>query len=249
MKDSFVNKHPVILSIVYTILLSLFAAIATIIAAVYEMTQIQTMLIQTGGFLLSIMLAVAIMVKSKNTLGEYGICFPQVENIQVVLAFAPLVLVEAITFIVGIDKDITPTYMIALLLLMVVVVINEEVYFRGLILKTLRVRGTRFAIIISSVLFGIAHLGSLTVGKGIGHTLLLVAFSALFAFICAEIVVLTGSIFIPILWHFVHNIVSSITAETSSGITLLIVSVQCIILLGYSVYLWKSVKQKLKVMI
>lgn len=244
MKESFAKKHPVILSLAYVVLVSLFASIATIIATTLKMSQIQTMLIQTGGFLLSAMLAFVIMVKSKYPLQEYGFRFSHDKDIYGILWFVPLLLVEGITFIAGIDRGITPTYIIVVFLLMIVVSVNEEVYFRGLIIKTLSVKGNSFAIIISSALFGLAHLGTLSVGKGIAHTLGLVAYSALIAFVFAEIVVTTRSIFIPIIWHFTHNFISSITAETSYGMTLIIVGIKCVILLSYAIYLWIGIKRR-----
>jgi uncharacterized protein len=119
--------------------------------------------------------------------------------------------------------------------------VNEELYFRGLILRALRVKGTGFAVILSSLLFGFAHMGSLAAGKALDHTLLLILFSALFAIVSALLLISTGSIVVPILWHLGHNIVSSITMETSPQLTLVIVGFQCIVLLGYALFLWKKV--------
>jgi len=228
------------LSLAYLILLSIFSALATIVAQVLEMSEIQTMLTLAGGFILSTMLAALIMVKSAYTLKEYGIRLPL--NFKEVWALIPLLAVSALPFIVlGPDTGITPIYILVAMLFTVATVINEEVYFRGLILKTLRTKGTKFAIIISSVIFGISHFGSLAIGKSIEHSLLLVGFAALFGFVCAEIVVKTGSILVPLIWHFTHNIVSIITADASSGTTIAIVGVQCVILVFYAIYLWREI--------
>lgn len=232
------SKHPVILSIGYVVVLSIFASIVTIIAAVLELTPIQTMLFQTVMFLLSCTLAIFIMHRSEHSLKEYGIQHFRDINLSRILYFIPLVMVETMILFVGFNKDITLSNIIVVLIVMLVVSINEEVYFRGLILKTLSVKGNSFAIIISAILFGMSHIGGIVVGKGIELTLLLIVYSALFAFICAEIVIITKSILIPIIWHFTHNFISSITVETSYGITFIIVGIQCAILLSYSIYLW-----------
>jgi hypothetical protein len=89
------------------------------------------MFVQAGGFLLSIALAAVIMVKSSYSPAEYGIRFPDSRVFSIALWFIPLILVEAITFIVGIDTSITFSYFIVVILLMVVAVTNEEMCFRG----------------------------------------------------------------------------------------------------------------------
>lgn len=235
------EKHPVLLALVYVVLLSLFAAIATIIAQTLKISQVQTMLVQTFSFLLSSLLAMLVMRRTNHTLGDYGIRFVREIDLKEVLWFVPLALVESIPLALGIDKDISITYLGPLIALMIVVSINEELYFRGLILRTLGVKGTGFAIGMSSLLFGLVHLGSMTVGKGVGHTLVLAAYSALFGFVCAQIAIITRSLMVPIIWHFSHNFLASVTREGSPITTILIVGIQCTILLAYGIYLWQGV--------
>lgn len=223
-------KRPVLLTLVYVVLLSLFAALATIISQALELPQIQTMLVQICSF---------------HSLGDYGIRFVRAVDIRGALWFFPLALVEVLPLVVGIDTEISNAYLAPLIALMIVVSINEELYFRGLILRTLRVKGTGFALAISSVLFGLVHLGSMTAGKGVGHTLLLVAFSGLFGYICAEIAIITRSLMVPVIWHFSHNFLASITMEASPRLTILIVGIQCTILLTYGIYLRQKINGRL----
>lgn len=248
MKTPFANRHPVILSVIYFVLLSLFPAAATIIASTVGLSPVETSLVQAGAFSLSILLAFVLMVKSPYTLREYGVGGFQQLDTAVVLWFAPLILVEATVIMVlisvGFDSSITPAWLAVLALLMTAAAVNEEIYFRGLILRTLSAKSISLAIILSSVMFGLAHLGSLTAGRGLGHALLLVFFSALFGFVCAEIVIITRSLLAPIVWHLAHNILSSVTAEASYGATLAIVGFQCLVLLVYAIHLWKGIEER-----
>ena len=98
-----------------------------------------------------------------------------------------------------------------------------------------------FDVLLSSLLVCLPHKGSLAAGKEIYHTLLLIIFSALFTMTSELLLVTTGSIVIPILWHLGHNLASSITMETSPQLAIAIVGFQCIILVGYALFLWKKV--------
>ena len=248
MKTPFASRHPVILSALYFVLLSLFPAAATIIASTVGLSPIEASLVQAGAFSLSILLAFVLMVRSPYALGEYGVGGFQQLDTALVLWFAPLILVEATVMMVlisvGFDSSITPAWLAVLALLMTAAAVNEEIYFRGLILRTLSAKSISLAIILSSVMFGLAHLGSLTAGRGLGHALLLVLFSALFGFVCAEIVIITRSLLAPIVWHLLHNILSSVTAEASYGATLAIVGFQCLVLLVYAIHLWKGIEEQ-----
>lgn len=236
------RKYPVLMSILYLLLLSVFSAVPAILAGVLELSEIQTMKVYTGGFAISAATAVLIMFKSSISLTDYGLDGKIINFPRGVLGLLPLVVVSGSILFAGVDSTLSVDYLVAVLLYVLAASINEELYFRGLILGTLRTKGTGLALAVSSMLFGLAHLGSLTAGKSLEHTLLLVLFSALFAFVCAELVVVTGSILVPIAWHFLHNLLSSTTLAATNQVTLAIVGFQCIVMLGYAIYLWRVIK-------
>ena len=95
--------------------------------------------------------------------------------------------------------------------------------------------------LLSSLLVCLTHKESLAAGKGIYHTLLAIIFSVLFAMASALLLVTTGSIVIPILWYLGHNLASSIIMEASPQLAIAIVGFQCIIFIGYALFLWKKV--------
>lgn len=243
MKQTFVKKHPILTSIGYLLILTVFTSVATSVAQVIKATETQTMLILSIGFILSTMVAIVIMLKSQHSMKGYGICLPVERNMRKLWIYLPFVLSETIPMIfLGFDKSISIIYMITILIYISSAVIHEEIYFRGLILKTLSVKGTRFAITLSAIIFGVAHLGSLIVGKDLSLVLLLIAYAILFGFVVAQIAIKTGSILFPILLHFVHNLISIITVETSLIKAIIIVGIQFIVLIIYAIYFWISYK-------
>lgn len=233
-------RHPVLTALIFFILISVFSLVPAIFTGIMEISETQTMYVYAVCFALSALIAVLIMRNSSYLLSDYGLTLKADYSFGRFLGFLPLLLVTGVIFVAGIDTTLSVDLFVATFLYILAASINEELYFRGLILRVLQAKGTGFAVIISSLLFGFAHLGSLTTGKGLNHTLLLIFFSALFAIVSGLLVVTTGSLIVPIVWHFVHNLVSSISVETTPEITLLLVVYQCVILLGYAVYLWKK---------
>lgn len=240
-EKTFIVRHPVLTAFLFLMLISVFSALPAILSGILKLSEIHTMSVFTSGFFLSALVAIFIMKRSCYPLAEYGLTLKTDFSFGRFLGFIPLLLVTGVVFTAGIDTTFSVDLLVATFLYVLAASINEELYFRGLILRVLRVKGTGFAIILSSTLFGLAHMGSLAAGKALDHTLLLILFSALFAIVSALLLIATGSIVVPIIWHLGHNIASSITMETSTQVTLAIVGFQCIVLLGYALFLWKKV--------
>lgn len=87
------------------------------------------------------------------------------------------------------------------LLLAFFVAFGEEAAFRGIILGALEPMGARRAILISSALFGLAHLGVLLAGYGWATGLVVVAFATAVGVVFAWIRMATGSIWPGLLAH------------------------------------------------
>ncbi len=246
MSRSLAERRPVILSLAYFLLLALFPLAVAVIVAGLGLAGTLTMAMQSGGFLLSILVAFVLMVRSPYSLGAYGVRIGQEVSASEMAWYAPLAMVEAPVLMVGLlvagfETGPGLLFLAVLAILMLAAAVNEEIYFRGLIVRTLSVKGVRLALLLSSALFGLAHLGSLAVGRGLGHTVMLVAFSALFGLVAAEIAILTRSLLVPIAWHSAHNLLSSLVSEPSRGLTLGIVALQCVVLSWYGCFLWRRI--------
>lgn len=65
-------------------------------------------------------------------------------------------------------------------------------------------------------------------------------FAFLVGLVLAEIVSISKSLWIVIIWHAVHDYISSITGETLDTTALIVLAIQVGILLIYAIYIWKK---------
>ena len=77
--------------------------------------------------------------------------------------------------------------LLAFAVLAITVTVNEEVWFRGVVLAVLRPHGARVAIVGTSLLFGIPHLTNLLDGESLAVAGLQLAFAVLFGVVAAEL--------------------------------------------------------------
>jgi membrane protease YdiL (CAAX protease family) len=75
--------------------------------------------------------------------------------------------------------------------------IVEELLFRGMILQSLRKYGDGFAVVVSSILFGLYHANFVQI-----------VFAFIAGLIMALVVIRTGSLWVSILIHFINNSIS-----------------------------------------
>ncbi|RAP22929.1 hypothetical protein C2W59_03068 [Bacillus pumilus] len=157
----------------------------------------------------------------------------------------PLLFIEAVPFIAGLNKDISLSSFMALCFFMVCVGIFEEGIFRGILFQYLKQINLNTAIWGSAILFGLGHAANLLSAKSLTLTVAQILFAFLFGLVAAEIVALTNSLQWVIIWHSVHNIVDQMTnGNTPLGMQMLWLSIQCVILLVLAVVLWRRLRMK-----
>jgi len=152
-----------------------------------------------------------------------------------------IIAVEAAALTAGMKRGIDLKTAAVLVVFMVSVGFFEEIIYRGLILQYLNKTNTRKAVVFSSVLFGVGHIANLLGGADLKATIGQIIFAVLFGVVCAEIVILTDSIVIGIVWHSVHNIISQLTSS-ASAYEFIIAVMQCIILAVLGLVLWHKIK-------
>jgi len=152
-----------------------------------------------------------------------------------------IIAAEVAAFAAGINQGLDLRTIAALVLFMLSVGFFEEIIYRGLILQYLNKTNTKKAIVLSSFLFGIGHIANLLGGADLKSTIGQIVFAVLFGVVCAEIVILTDSIVIGIVWHSVHNIISQLTSS-ASDFELIIAVMQCIILAVLGLVLWHKIR-------
>ncbi|MDF2893147.1 MAG: Abortive infection protein, partial [Clostridia bacterium] len=157
--------------------------------------------------------------------------------------YIPLLAVEILPIvIVGFNSDITVLQYIIVLFFTIAVGFNEEIYFRGLALKFMEEKGRKKAIIWTSIVFGVLHLANVLNGKNALYLILQMIFAFLVGFVLAEIVSITKSLWIVIIWHAAHDYISSITSDALDKTALVILAIQVGILSVYVICIWRRSK-------
>lgn len=134
------------------------------------------------------------------------------------------------------------------LLLALGVGLLEELLFRGILVRAWMRKGERFAVVVSSVLFGVVHLSQLMGGQTGVLTILQIVFAAVWGFAMANLVVASRSVWFAVAFHALYDFVQLITtspnaANTESALDVLSLvndAVQIALLLGVGILLWRS---------
>lgn len=97
-------------------------------------------------------------------------------------------------------------YLATAVALVVLVAFGEEAAFRGVLLKALEPRGVMYAVLVSSALFGLMHLGNLALGAPWQGVLLQVLFSGMGGVGFAAIRIRTNSLWPVIVLHASYDL-------------------------------------------
>lgn len=240
MKQKFSQKHPYVTTVLAGLLCTFMTALGMAFSQIRKLDTLHTNLAVTGFLAVSIIIGLIIMKKSDSGMGEYGISRGKAGTSKKVVWYLPIFLMELLPVVAYGFQDLDSVATTAILLLSTLAVgINEEIYFRGIALKVLKIKGNKKAVVGASVVFGVFHTINLLNGKNILYVLLQVIFAFLVGLVLAEIVCLTGSLIGVIVWHTTHDFIAYSTGDALDTKGLIILIVQVVVLLGYAVYLWK----------
>lgn len=232
----------IISSILWALLILLFYIMAGVITQVMKMNDIQTRLIQGGFVWLSVLTAFLYFWISKKSLKSYGFRKVQKSNRSIVLWYIPIIILELSGLSCGLVK-LSFTYIMVNLFLTIAVGFAEEIYFRSIILNTLKKLGLKKAIIISSIIFGVSHSANIAGGKDVTLTIIQIVFAFVIGIVFSELFVLTESIYPVIIWHFIHDFLCYITVQPKLSTILVFSGFQTLILITYAIVLWRKLPQ------
>ena len=122
----------------------------------------------------------------------------------------------------------------------------EEVYFRGLMLRSLVSSGIWRAVVITSVLFGVAHLQNLVFGASLAATTLQVVYAAAMGFAFAAVALRTGVIWPLIVIHALIDFTGFVTLGQTvmtevSPTDVAVLGAYSLLFVGYGVFVMRSV--------
>lgn len=240
MKEIFRIKHPYLAAVLLGLLCTFLTALGMVIPQIMELTTYDTYLFATIGLVVSAVIGILIMLKTKIKLTQYGFRASEKNKIRSVWWYLPLITMEIIPIIMyGFGTKVAAYQYLIIALFTIAVGFNEEIYFRGLILRFLEEKGRKHAIIGSAIIFGVLHSVNVLNGKSILYVILQMCFAFSVGFILAEIVSITKSLWIVIIWHASHDFISMTTEGEIDTKALIIISIQLILLLVYAIGIWK----------
>lgn len=230
-------------SILWAVLILVFYTIGGATSQIMKMDKVQTLFVQGICIWLSVLVALVYLWKSNKPYKAYGFQ-GVVGNIhKFVLWYLPAILIELIGLFAGFENN-TVKYVLVALFMTLAVGFAEEIYFRGIILRTLEGLGYKKAIIISALIFAVTHIGNVLGGADVMLTLIQISYAFIIGIVFAQLFIITKSLYPVILWHFVHDFLCYIQKEPDTKTTIIIGGLQVIILIVYSVILWRKLPDK-----
>ncbi len=241
MKNTFSQRHPYLAVVFAGLTCTFFTALGMAIPQILGMNDDFTYLICTIFLIISAGAGILFMNQRTSRPADYGMRAAESGSARKVWYYIPLLILEVAPVIFcGFLPGITWNRYIIIALFVIAVGLNEEIYFRGLALKFMEKKGNKKAIIFTSVVFGTLHLVNAMNGKNLFYLVLQMLFAFVVGFVLAEIVVITKSLLIVIIWHAMHDFISINTGEALETITLVILAFQVITLMVYATGIWKK---------
>ncbi|MCB9498771.1 MAG: CPBP family intramembrane metalloprotease [Bacillales bacterium] len=221
------------ISILFGLIILIFSVVPTLLSIYFRADNEQVVLIQ-GTFLYLSLIPAFIYIhfyNKKEGVEKIQIFKMNKKGVYLSLFFIPLFLVIFPYSIEGVNTS----YIFLYAFLYLAVGLAEEVYFRGIILKRLKRSYSWLSVIIlSSLIFALAHGSHLIFGEGLDAVWLTVKNAFIFGIMASEVAYLTDNLSVLILIHFLFDFEGAIITGFNAGINLYI---KWGIMLLYIIYL------------
>ncbi len=229
-------------ALLFSIVLMIFPVTSGMIVAIRDLNPLKTYWIQGIFMMLSITVPALFMLITNMRLSQIGFTGIKKGSFKTILYFVPLMAAKAGFLFEGINNDVP--VILALIFFTVTIGLSEEIYFRRIILhKLISCFSLKQTVIISAAFFAVIHASQAFSGIGTVMTALTIINAFLFGIIASEIVLLTKSIVLVIIWHTIYDFVNWISLV--NGITeVIIILVQTLIMIIYAVYLWSKLSDR-----
>ena len=173
---------------------------------------------------------------------HFGLCRPMVPA-RVFLFYIPLFLITSQNLWSGIELQYDAIGTLCFVIKMLCVGFLEELIFRGFLFKAMCRESIRWAVVVSSVTFGLGHILNLVNGSGmsLAENLVQIICAVLIGFLYVIIFHRGGSLWPCIISHGVLNSLSAISNGNDSMYQIVIL---CILVVGYALVLLKLLPER-----
>ena len=193
-------------------------------------------------FALAVCLFLYFWLKRQGRLEHFGLCKPTAPA-KAFLFYIPLIVITGKNLWAGVAMQYDAADTVCFIVKMLCVGFLEELIFRGFLFKAMSRDSIRWAIVVSSVTFGLGHIINLINGSGMGLTenLVQIFFAVLIGFLYVIMFHRGGSLWPCVISHGVFNSLSAFSAEGEEMIQL---GILCVLTVAYAVVLLKTLPKR-----
>jgi len=190
----------------------------------------------------TVSLGLAFWLKRNDWLAEYGLCKPDI-TCKGIWLYIPLIMITSQNLWGGVTLRYDALGTICFVIKMLSVGFLEELIFRGFLFKAMARDSVKWAVLISSLTFGLGHIINLLNGSGMGlwENLVQVFCAVLIGFLYLVLFCRGGSLWPCVISHGVFNALSAFSAGDES---LLRIMVLCVLTVSYTVLLLKKLPKR-----
>ena len=174
----------------------------------------------------------------------FGLCSPTVPA-RAFLFYIPLIFITSQNLWSGVELQYDATGTVCFVIKMLCVGFLEELIFRGFLFQAMRRDSIRWAVVVSSVTFGLGHILNLVNGSGMSLA------ENLVQIICA---VLIGFLYVIIFWRggslwpciISHGVFNSLSAFSGGNESMYHIVILCVLVVSYALVLLKTLPKEIE---
>lgn len=242
MNKIFVSKHPILTAILMPFIPLVILASGAIIISIFKLNDLQTNLTQASASVTSFLVALLIIKKSSLSFTDIGFRAIQKNVSKQLFYWIPLIIMELLPLLSGFDNKLNIVGISGTLLYAIGVGLDEEIYFRGILVNILKKLGNKKALIISSLIFAVVHVVNIIGGDPV-LVIVQIVYAFCFGFVAAEILIISKSILPCMLWHGVHDFIEAIITDRVDALAIVIYGLQLCILITLAIIFWRKLKR------
>ncbi|WP_146127335.1 CPBP family intramembrane glutamic endopeptidase [Clostridium vincentii] len=246
MKEKVSKDHPILFSIMLGVILTVLVTFASAISSILKFSNVETIMAQTGAFLVMAIIITVYMTSNGRRLSMFGFRRVELPKTKEVLYYIPLLVVAlVIPTLGGINTDLSLKVVMSIIIFTFLVGYTEEFIFRGIIKEKLKSKGGTFYIIFSSIFFGVLHMAN-----GLNGDIFSAILQALNAFlvgiILSQLITVVDNIIPLIAFHFMYDALAYITKDNPGNVNLEYIAsgILTVLLVSYASYLFNILKNK-----
>ena len=181
----------------------------------------------------------------KNGLSAYyGLCAPKA-TAREMLYYLPLLLISTVNIWFGFVMNKQPLEGLVYFLAMIATGLVEEVLFRGFLFRAMSKDNLRFAVILTSLLFGLGHIVNLFNGSGAGtlETVCQIFYAVSIGFLFAAVLLKSRSLIPCMVSHAMFNSLSLFANDPVHEKYLIPISISlCVLSVAAAIYYLKTAR-------